>query len=73
MMGLSPQCYIKFPGIGPLGPEKIFEGFLPHTETKLQVATSNSFFLSANEIKMNFCQNLCIFNRLKFSGALEQF
>ena len=31
MMGLSPQCYIpRFVEIGPLVPEKIFEGFLPY-------------------------------------------
>ena len=31
MMGPSPQCYIPcFVEIGPLVPEKIFEGFLPY-------------------------------------------
>ena len=31
MMGYSPGCYIpSFVEIGPLVPEKIFEGFLPY-------------------------------------------
>ena len=31
MMGWGPRCYIpSFVDIGPLVPEKIFEGFLPY-------------------------------------------
>ena len=51
MMGLSPQCYKpRFVEIGPLVPEKIFEGFLPYmgvvATLVMRPATCHQIFIS---------------------------
>ena len=61
MMGWSPQCYIpRFVEIGPLVPEKIFEGFLPYMGVVailvIRPATCYQIFISLKALIQNLVE-----------------